>query len=590
MASIDNRTPRLDLPLPNKDNFLQEDVQRLQEAFTTLDTKAAELDNAGKLIDSQLPDNAVKTDSKGKVADAYLAGKVPLLDAQQKIKPDDLPKAAKTSVFSVATSAAMLTSNPEPGEICERLDDGRFFMLMRKPATNIRNWSEMVPNGVYSINDTLTGNVKNVVVKDSGIIRGIEDGVQDKDAVNKRQLDKAGGGYVSQVVWHHNRSNIPDGYFIGDGQEVSRAVNAALFAEVQAGRVPVCTEAEWQASPGKRGCYTLGATAGMFRVPDYNGVQPGSFPAPFMRGSYPSDVQYKGWMQQNAAPNITGSHAAMVPGNHGNYAFGAFMGGNVTDATTSATYEPPRAIDAAAKNSLTTNPNRYADTLKYGWMFNAWRSNNAYGRVDAINGAAASEVRPNAIVGCYIIRAAGRAINTGALDALTLATRLNGLEPMRENVGKLENYEEWLPWQHPKVLEYISWGKFTTNTNGTQTTTPGELLVKIGSNSIQIEGIVRMQITAAPLDRVICTFKKMLPGYTSIPRKYGTCMYSVDGTSSANYASNYVSINDNTDPTHKDKLRFGNTWVTSTNLVPGTTTIAGTSAWMMVDINIPFVN
>ena len=35
---IDNRTPRLDLPLPDVDNYLEDDVPRIKEAFNTLDT------------------------------------------------------------------------------------------------------------------------------------------------------------------------------------------------------------------------------------------------------------------------------------------------------------------------------------------------------------------------------------------------------------------------------------------------------------------------------------------------------------------------------------------------------------------------
>lgn len=35
---IDNRTTRLDLPLPDVDNYLEDDVPRIKAAFSTLDT------------------------------------------------------------------------------------------------------------------------------------------------------------------------------------------------------------------------------------------------------------------------------------------------------------------------------------------------------------------------------------------------------------------------------------------------------------------------------------------------------------------------------------------------------------------------
>lgn len=40
----DDRTPHLNLPLPNLDNFLTEDVPRLREALTAIDTKFGALD------------------------------------------------------------------------------------------------------------------------------------------------------------------------------------------------------------------------------------------------------------------------------------------------------------------------------------------------------------------------------------------------------------------------------------------------------------------------------------------------------------------------------------------------------------------
>lgn len=69
---IDNRTQRLDLPLPDIDNYLELDVERLKEALTTLDAVVAlneDLEQVGETASS-----AAQTASQAKVsADAAQA-------------------------------------------------------------------------------------------------------------------------------------------------------------------------------------------------------------------------------------------------------------------------------------------------------------------------------------------------------------------------------------------------------------------------------------------------------------------------------------------------------------------------------------
>lgn len=70
---IDNRTERLDLPLPDIDNYLEDDVPRLKEALNKIDQKVVILDDGGKIQQSDLPTV------------------VPLLNTQGKLPPDTIP-------------------------------------------------------------------------------------------------------------------------------------------------------------------------------------------------------------------------------------------------------------------------------------------------------------------------------------------------------------------------------------------------------------------------------------------------------------------------------------------------------------------
>lgn len=86
--------------------------------------------------------------------------------------------------------------------------------------------------------------------------------------------------------WASCRAAIPVGQAPADGQiiENGRALYPAAWAAIQAGLVPVCSEADWLANPSKRGCYTTGDGKTNFRVPDYNGKRVDSLAAVVFRG------------------------------------------------------------------------------------------------------------------------------------------------------------------------------------------------------------------------------------------------------------------------------------------------------------------
>lgn len=107
-----------------------------------------------------------------------------------------------------------------------------------------------------------------------------------------------------------------------------------------------------------------------------------------------------GIIQQNAAPNITGQINASNYSVSSTVSSGALVGGI---------------------GSVNNNSGSYDSTVRSGFKFDASLSNPVYGRDST------TEVRMNAVVGCYVIVFAGAVKNEGSIDALTLATDLASL-------------------------------------------------------------------------------------------------------------------------------------------------------------------
>lgn len=122
---IDDRTPHLNLPLPNASNFLSEDVPRLREAITAIDTKFGLLDTLLQSDDATLDAvqelvNAIKADrtnitalTSGK-ADAStvtaLAGRVTSLENSVEVEESITLTSGQTVVdLTTLTSTAGAT-------------------------------------------------------------------------------------------------------------------------------------------------------------------------------------------------------------------------------------------------------------------------------------------------------------------------------------------------------------------------------------------------------------------------------------------------------------------------------------------------
>lgn len=193
--------------------------------------------------------------------------------------------------------------------------------------------------------------------------------------------------HVLDVRWLSKRSPMRTGYTAGDGQTLSRALYPDALAAIQAGLVPVCTDAEWLADPAKRGCFTLGDGATTFRIPDYNGVMPDSLGALFWRGDGKNSAGECGMIQGDAIREITGTiDAISIPGG----ATGAF-----------ATDE--RNVNLGGTTGYS-----------YGRNLHVFRASRVV--------PTAPENRPVSVTGCWAVKLFGAVQNAGYADAAALAT------------------------------------------------------------------------------------------------------------------------------------------------------------------------
>lgn len=346
-AFVDNKTPRLDLPLPDRQNFLQDDVERLIETIQDLDKEVALVAADGKLEPAQLPDNAAKVDASGILLEAQLPVKVVTTDNQGKIPMDKIPAGALTTYHEASNDAQMLAMAALPGDICKRIDTGATYLLVNAPGSNRDNWREVPPSAVYSINGktgVVTGLAASGENKDITKLAGLQgplslpaDGVNPYDAVTVRQLASVTAGqgatmngvmnnFIGAVEWFNgSRANLPAGYIPADGQEKQRtdAEVADLWAAVNNGLLTSVTDAEWLNSgiPGapfrNQSLFSTGNGTTTFRLPDLNGATSANWGGMFLSGPGRSNAsgqlttRLKG-MYGQAAPNVHGSFTGVM--------------------------------------------------------------------------------------------------------------------------------------------------------------------------------------------------------------------------------------------------------------------------------------
>lgn len=424
MAIVDKKTPRLGLLLPNADNFLQDDVERLIQSFDLLDVLVVMRDQTtGKIADDQLSAVIARLDAQGKLSTSALPSSVVQKGADGKIDASVLPSIAIIDSYPVPNEASMLGLQCERGDIAIRTDLGRSFILTDLPPSKLSNWRELTSTNVTSVNGqvgAITGLAKAGVNDDitsltalSGPLRLGGEAAGDYDAVTLKQLRAASGGaggasmngvmnnFIGAVEWFNGtRAKLPAGYIAADGQIVSRTdpATADLWAAVNAGiYASAATDAAWLNSGianavwNNRGMYSPGDGSTTFRIPDLNSQfnDPSQNWTPqglFLRSHGRLTGNGVGNIIENAAPNITGQMTSIAQDlTIGTFiaAQGAFKVGGLNEGRISN----PATIPQAASPYVNLDASQGGTT--------------AYGR----NGTA--EVRPNAALGIWIIRASG---------------------------------------------------------------------------------------------------------------------------------------------------------------------------------------
>lgn len=125
------------------------------------------------------------------------------------------------------------------------------------------------------------------------------------DVYSRAEVDARNSSYLGEVSWHPSRTRTPGGTVPGDGQRIgnARGLYPEFINRIIAGDFPTTTETSWQANPALRAAYVYDANANTLRFPDYNGVQPGSYAAPVLRGD---GTFAPGVVQKGGVPNVAG--------------------------------------------------------------------------------------------------------------------------------------------------------------------------------------------------------------------------------------------------------------------------------------------
>ncbi|ECZ5235312.1 tail fiber domain-containing protein [Salmonella enterica subsp. enterica serovar Enteritidis] len=461
MPPIDDRTPKLDLPLPAQPNTLKNDVQRLRDTITKLDDKVVTIDpTTGKMDSSFLPDKvAILVPPHATLDPAMLPAEVVTVDATGKIPEDKIPDDARTNIHDVASEVLMLELDASLGDIARVTGSGKTYMLMGKTQgltapqkTDRGDWKEQVTTAVATVN----GRTGTVTVAEPGVNADITnltalsgpltlggDGMTDGDAVTMRQLKGAMGtsggasmtgvmnNFIGAVEWHNGPSTaLPAGHHLANGQILNRADVPDIVAAMKNGMLNVAP-----ASGGKtsdqiwlnsgdavrpyawRSSYSWGDgdanTGTTIRLPDLNGAGLNSIKHLFLSGSSgapsePSAGQI--WMQ--SAPNIEGIFGGLTGSQFQNGTRGA-VNGTGPDPSYNMKSGSVDGLPGFAPNN-------------YGFRFNANFSNVTYGRgsqyqksdgtIPAVAGDTNNigDLYPNHAVGYWIIRTNGAFVSANS--------------------------------------------------------------------------------------------------------------------------------------------------------------------------------
>ncbi|MEB7711832.1 hypothetical protein NGC32_03725 [Kluyvera cryocrescens] len=227
---------------------------------------------------------------------------------------------------------------------------------------------------------------------------------QNLDVFSKEEIADMLPGFLGQIDWQEMRTALEPGTAPRDGQEVDQTgIFADLYAKALAGKLPTCTEAEWQADPLNRGCYVLESSPGKMRLPDDNGVQPGSLKIPVHVGDG-GDSSVNGKMGGSALPNIKGEYSRVT----------AASASTSTAAVVKGAF---KLGDRETVSPPSNAPSSGASSTGVPLLFDASADNDIYQDV-------VTYIEPNRVQGCWTVRFAAKTTNGGSIDALGLATAI----------------------------------------------------------------------------------------------------------------------------------------------------------------------
>lgn len=227
---------------------------------------------------------------------------------------------------------------------------------------------------------------------------------QNLDVFSKEEIADMLPGYLGQVEWQGMRSALEPGTVPRDGQEVSKTgIFADLYAKGVAGKLPTCTEAEWQADPLKRGCYVLESSPGKMRLPDDNGVQSGSLKIPVKVGDG-GDSTKSGLIGSSALPNVKG------------VMMGSDSGRKVLDSDLMEMTPPFYKVKQYSTGVVWTSTGSSA--------FTCFQLGIDYSLLNSVYKNGVTQIEPTRTKGCWTVRYAAKATNGGSIDALALATAI----------------------------------------------------------------------------------------------------------------------------------------------------------------------
>lgn len=226
---IDNKTQRLQLPLPDVDNYLEDDVARLQQSLHILDNAAT----------------------------VGLDGKIPV---------EQLPAVAITDTFPVDSEAAMLALVAEPGDVAIRSDVSKTFILMAAPATDLANWKELLNNAVIRLTPQIREALRrSYAAAGYNLVAGsFELGATVNSATDVILYEKTGAAYSWDGIIPPEGKSVP----VGSAPESTGGVGVGAWLSManSVGQSIEITLSQAQAGFGSIGSKYIISDTGMARV------------------------------------------------------------------------------------------------------------------------------------------------------------------------------------------------------------------------------------------------------------------------------------------------------------------------------------